>query len=113
LLGGAATRGAGSRSRELGRETHPRSFLGRRGGGERFHTSVDFHTCVEYPILVNAQELKKLLAEKGCKFETRRGGSGDLTVTLKGRKSQLPMHGSRKELGKGLVNKILKDLGLK
>jgi mRNA interferase HicA len=68
---------------------------------------------VEYPILVNAQELKKLLAEKGCKFETRRGGSGDLTVTLKGRKSQLPMHGSRKELGKGLVNKILKDLGLK
>jgi len=28
-------------------------------------------------------------------------------------KSQLPMHGSRKELGKGLVNKILKDLGLK
>jgi mRNA interferase HicA len=112
LLGGAATRGAGSRSQELGRETHPRSFLGRRGGG-RFHTSVDFHTCVEYPILVNAQELKKLLAEKGCKFETRRSGSGDLTVTLKGRKSQLPMHGSRKELGKGLVNKILKDLGLK
>jgi hypothetical protein len=29
------------------------------------------------------------------------------------RKSQLPMHGSRKELGTGLVNKILKDLGLK
>jgi hypothetical protein len=34
----------------------------------------------------------------------RRGGD---------RKSQLPMHSSRKELGKGLVNKILKDLGLK
>ena len=29
------------------------------------------------------------------------------------RKTQLPMHGSRKELGKGLVNKILKDLGLR
>jgi len=29
------------------------------------------------------------------------------------RKSQLPMHGSRKQLGKGLVNKIPQDLGLK
>jgi mRNA interferase HicA len=29
------------------------------------------------------------------------------------RRSQLPMHGSRKELGTKLVNKILKDLGLK
>lgn len=29
------------------------------------------------------------------------------------RKSQLPMHGSSKELGIGLVNKIKKDLGLK
>jgi mRNA interferase HicA len=68
---------------------------------------------VEYAIFINAQELKKLLAEKGCKFEAHRGGSGHLTVTLKGRKSQLPMHGSHKELGKRLVNKILKDLGLK
>jgi len=29
------------------------------------------------------------------------------------RKSQLPMYGGGKELGKGLVNKILKDLALK
>ena len=34
-------------------------------------------------------------------------------VFLRGRRGILPMHGSRKELGKGLVNKILKDLGLK
>jgi mRNA interferase HicA len=61
---------------------------------------------------MNAQELKKLLAARGCRFETHRGGSGHLTVRLRGRKSQLPMHG-RKELGKGLVHKILKDLGLK
>jgi len=33
-------------------------------------------------------------------------------AALGDRKSQLPMHGG-KELGKGLVNKILKDLGLK
>jgi mRNA interferase HicA len=63
--------------------------------------------------VVNAQELRRLLASKGCTFETHKGGSGHLTVRRGDRKSQLPMHGSRKELGKGLVNKILKDLGLK
>jgi mRNA interferase HicA len=52
------------------------------------------------------------LAAKGCRFETHRGGSGHLTVIRGKRKSQLPMHG-QKELGTGLVNKILKDLGLK
>lgn len=62
---------------------------------------------------MNAQELKRFLASKGCTFEAHRGGSGHLTVYLGDRKSQLPMHGSRKELGTGLVNKIKKDLGLK
>lgn len=36
-----------------------------------------------------------------------------MTVTRGDRRSQIPMHGSRKELGTGLVNKIKKDLGLK
>jgi len=62
---------------------------------------------------MKASELKKLLAAKGCRFEAHRGGSGHLTVIRGNRKSQLPMHGSHKELGTGLVNKILKDLGLK
>jgi mRNA interferase HicA len=62
---------------------------------------------------MNAKELMKLLAGKGCTFETHKGGSGHLTVRRGTRFSQLPMHGSRKELGKGMVNKILKDLGLK
>ena len=62
---------------------------------------------------MNAKELQKLLAAKGCTFETHRGGSGHLTVRRGDRKSQLPMHGSNKELGTGLVNKILRDLGLK
>ncbi len=62
---------------------------------------------------MNAQELKKLLASKGCTFEPHKGGGGHLTVRLKDKRSELPMHGSRKELGKGLVNRILKDLGLK
>jgi mRNA interferase HicA len=62
---------------------------------------------------MNAQELRKYLAARGCTFVTHRGGSGHLTVIRGDRRSQLPMHGGRKELGTGLVNKILKDLGLK
>jgi len=45
--------------------------------------------------------------------ETHKGGSGHITVRRGTRVTQLPMHGSHKELGKKLVNKILKDLGLK
>jgi mRNA interferase HicA len=62
---------------------------------------------------MNARGVRRLLAAKGCTFETHKGGSGHLTVRRGDRKSQLPMHGSRKELGASLVNKILKDLGLK
>jgi mRNA interferase HicA len=62
---------------------------------------------------MNAQELKRLLARQGCTFESHKGGSGHLTVRRGDRTSQLPRHGSRKDLGTGLVNKILKELGLK
>lgn len=62
---------------------------------------------------MNAAELKKLLAKHGCKFETHRGGSGHQTVRRGNRKTVFPVHGSSKELGKGLVAKILKDLGIK
>ena len=62
---------------------------------------------------MNAQELKRLLTKQGCTFENHRGGSGHLTVRRGERVTQLPVHGNRKELGTGLLNKILKDLGLK
>jgi len=62
---------------------------------------------------VNAQELKKPLSRHGCIFENYKGGSGYLTIRLGGRVSELPMHESRKELGKGLVRRIYKELGLK
>jgi len=61
---------------------------------------------------MKAGELRRYLASKGCTFETHKGGSGHVTVRRGDRKTQLPMHGN-KELGTGLVNKILKDLGLK
>jgi mRNA interferase HicA len=62
---------------------------------------------------MNAEELRKLLAAKGCTFESHKGGSGHITVRRGGRTTQLPMHGGGKELGKGLVAKILKDLEIK
>ena len=62
---------------------------------------------------MNANELKRHLAKQGCTFHSHKGGSGHLTVRLGDKTSQLPMHGSRKELGKKLVAKILKDLGIK
>jgi mRNA interferase HicA len=68
---------------------------------------------VEQLTYVNAQELKKLLARQGCTFESKKSGSGHLVVRRGDKRSELPMHGSRKELGTGLVNRILKDLGLK
>lgn len=62
---------------------------------------------------MNASELKRWLASRGCTFETHKGGSGHMTIRRGERTSQLPMHGASKELGTGLVNKIKKDLGLK
>jgi len=57
-------------------------------------------------------ELRRWLAKQGCSFATHKGGSGHLTVIRGDRRSQLPMHGSGKDLGPGLVAKIKKDLGL-
>lgn len=62
---------------------------------------------------MNAQELKKWLAARGCTFEAKKGGSGHLVVRRGGLKSEIPMHGARKELGTGLVDAIKKQLGLK
>ena len=59
---------------------------------------------------MNSRQFKNWLTKKGCTFEKGRGGH--LVVRLRGRKSILPMHGGRKQLGTGLMNKITKDLGL-
>ena len=61
---------------------------------------------------MNASELRRWLKRQGCTFHSHKGGSGHLTVRLGDRASQLPMHGSRRELGTKLVAKIKKDLGL-
>ena len=74
-----------------------------------FVATVDDNSYVS---LMNAGELKRLLVKQGCTFENHKGGSGHLTVVYGERRSQLPMHGGKRELGTGLVNKIKKDLGL-
>ena len=62
---------------------------------------------------MNAKELRRLLAAKGCTFESHKGGSGHITVRRGGRTTQLPMLGGGKELGKGLAAKILRDLEIR
>lgn len=62
---------------------------------------------------MNAQEFRRWLAAQGCTFEVKKSGSGHVVVRRGDRKSELPMHGARKELGTGLVNAIKKQLGLK
>ena len=64
-----------------------------------------------YSGVLTSAQLKKWLSKQGCEFFSMK--SGHLRVTRSGRISYIPMHGSGKELGKGLVEKIKKDLGLK
>ena len=61
---------------------------------------------------MNSSQLKRWLGKRGCTFHTHQGGSGHQTVRRGRLTSQLPMHGSRKQLGAKLIAKIKKDLGL-
>jgi len=58
---------------------------------------------------VKSGEFKRWLEKQGASFEPGRGSH--LHVFLNGRHSILPMHS--KDLGKGLVAAIKKQLGLK
>jgi mRNA interferase HicA len=60
---------------------------------------------------VNSGQAKRFLAQRGCTFEPGKGGH--LLVRRGERTSVLPQHGGRKELGKGLWLKILRDLDIK
>jgi mRNA interferase HicA len=60
---------------------------------------------------LTSAQFKRWLSSHGCTFEAGKGGH--LIVRRGDRMSVLPMHGSAKELGTGLVNAIKRDLGLK
>ena len=62
---------------------------------------------------MNYKEFRRWLSKHGCTFETHEGGSGHITVRFGEKLTQLPAHGSRHDLRKGLVEKIKKELGLK
>ncbi len=57
-------------------------------------------------------EFRKWLRQQGAKFTAHKSGSSHYRVSLNGKETIFPDHGS-KEIGKGLVQKIKRDLGLK
>ena len=59
---------------------------------------------------MNSAQARRFRAEQGRTFQPGKGGH--LLVQRGERTSVLPQHGGRKQLGKGLWNKILKDLEL-
>jgi mRNA interferase HicA len=59
---------------------------------------------------VKYSEFRRWLVRLGAEFSVAKGSH--FKVTLHGRQSIFPDHGG-KEIGKGLVAKIKKDLGLK
>ena len=59
---------------------------------------------------MNSGQFRRFLMRQGCTFEPGKGGH--LIVALKGKKSVLPQHGGKKQLGTGLMEKIKKDLGI-
>lgn len=60
---------------------------------------------------MTSNEFKRWLQKQGAVFVP--GNGGHLMVRLGGKTSVIPMHGNKKELGKGLVQKIKTDLGLR
>ncbi len=57
-------------------------------------------------------EFRKWLKKQGAMFEKHRSGSSHYRVTLNGKTTIFPDHGS-KEIGTGLVEAIKKQLGIK
>lgn len=57
-------------------------------------------------------EFRKWLKDRGATFQAHKGGSSHYRVTLNGKTTIFPDHGS-KEIGKGLVQTIKKQLGIK
>ncbi len=64
---------------------------------------------IVYSWQVKSAEFKRWLTKQGVTFGTQKGSH--LKLSFNGRQSILPIH--PKELGKGLVETIKKQLGLK
>jgi mRNA interferase HicA len=93
-----------------GRLAAPRTQA--RYGLHIINHSVDLISTKVDTDSVTSAELKRWLAAQGCTFSTQ-GKGGHITVHFGDKRSTLPMHGSGKELGAGLVAAIKRDLGLR
>ena len=56
--------------------------------------------------------VRRWLIKQGAEFTAHRSGSSHYRVTLNGKSTIFPDHGN-KEIGKGLVETIKKQLGIK
>jgi len=63
-----------------------------------------------YVYFVTTAEFKRWLERQGASFEPAKGGH--IWVILGDRRAILPMHGSRKEMKRGTVAAIKKQLGV-
>ncbi|MCH9644086.1 MAG: type II toxin-antitoxin system HicA family toxin [Gammaproteobacteria bacterium] len=61
---------------------------------------------------MNANELMRWLKKQGCSFESHRGKGSHITVRRANKVTVIPTHG-RKELPKGTIEAVKKQLGLK
>ncbi|MBL6599055.1 MAG: type II toxin-antitoxin system HicA family toxin [Alphaproteobacteria bacterium] len=62
---------------------------------------------------MNSKELiRALTRDYGVRIVASRGKGGHVTAILGERRAIVPTHGGRKELGKGLVRAIYKQLGI-
>lgn len=61
---------------------------------------------------MNANQFLRWLKKRGVETEAHKGGSGHLTLVRGDKTTQMPMHGGRKQLKKGLMAGIRKDLGI-
>jgi mRNA interferase HicA len=57
-------------------------------------------------------DFRKWLKQRGATFTAHKSGSSHFRVSLNGRETIFPYHGA-KEIGKGLVQKIKRDPGIK
>ena len=73
-----------------------------------YFTKKTQHNCYNKPM--NSKQMKKWLEQQGATFTTGKGSH--LKVSLNGKQSVLPMHGTD-ELGKGIEAAIKRQLGLK
>ena len=61
---------------------------------------------------MNSNQFKRWLIARGCTVTAKKGGGGHLVVGRGSILVDLPSHGGNKQLGKGLVRRILKELGI-